>query len=60
MFHISNTSLPAHIDPNRFFLSVFCSCDQYITQENIDQAAHRNGAAQTTSVATAANKARRQ
>ena len=52
-FHISNTNLPAHTDPNQFFLSVFCNYDQYSIQENTDRAAHRIGAAQTTSVATA-------
>lgn len=59
-FHISNTNLPAHTDPNQFFLSVFCNYDQYSIQENTDRAAHRIGAAQTTSVATAGNKMQHQ
>ena len=59
-FHISNTNLPAHTDPNQFFLSVFCNCDQYSILENTDRAAHRIGAAQTTSVATAGNKTQHQ
>jgi len=60
MFRISNTNLPAHTDPNQSFLSVFCNCDQYSIQENTDRAAHQNGAAQTTSVATAAKKTQHQ
>jgi hypothetical protein len=53
---MSNINLPVHTDPSQFFLLVFCSCGQCSTQESTDQAAHQNGAAQTTSVATAANK----
>jgi hypothetical protein len=54
--HVSDIILPVHTDPNQFFLLVFCSCGQCSTQENTGQAAHQNGAAQTTCVATAANK----
>jgi len=53
---ISNICLPAHTDPSQFFLWVFCSYDLCNTQESTALAAHQNGAAQTTSVATAANK----
>jgi hypothetical protein len=52
----SDVCLPVHTDPNQFFLWAFCSSGPCSTRGNTDQAVHQNGAAQTTCVATAANK----